>query len=156
METEVLVRNLQPAPVDENRIAETAARSLRVEHFAKPAEISIVLVDDPRIRVLNREYRGKDQATDVLAFSQLEGEDFARGEGEKPALGDVVISVETAARQAGERGLSLAEELDLLVAHGVLHLLGYNDETASGAAEMRRREALILESVNYGRTRETD
>lgn len=154
METEVLVRNSQPARVDESRIAEVASKSLAVEHFDEPAEISIVLVDDAQIRVLNRQYRGKDRPTDVLAFSQLEGEDFAP-DGEKAALGDVVISVETAARQADERGLALRDELDLLVAHGVLHLLGYDDETADGAAEMRQRESLILESVNHGRTRET-
>ena len=152
----MLVRNLQPAPVDENRLVEVAEISLELEHFDKPAEISIVLTDDRRIRVLNREYRGKDCSTDVLAFSQLEGEGFSLGDGEAASLGDVVISVETARGQADERGHDLGDELDLLVAHGVLHLLGHDDETDSAAADMRRREAKIMDRLQHGRTRQTD
>ncbi len=151
MQTEVLLKNSQPEPVDEDRIVDVARKALQVEHFPKPAEISIVLTDDEQIQVLNRQYRGKDRPTDVLSFSQLEGEPLAAEPEGMVGLGDVVISVETAKRQAEEHRHSLQDELDLLVAHGVLHLLSYDDETDAGAAEMRRHEAAILEEVRHGR-----
>jgi len=144
-ETEVLVKNCQREPVDRRRLVEVVRKSLRVERFEKPAEISIVLTNDEDIQRLNREYRGVDSPTDVLAFSQLEGEPM-RAEAGPVALGDVVISVETARRQAAERGHSTADELDLLAVHGVLHLLGYDDRTEAGAAEMRRHESAILDN----------
>lgn len=151
MQTEVLLKNSQPVPVDENKIIAVARAALQVEQFPKPAEISIVLTDDAQMQVLNRQYRGKNRSTDVLSFSQLEGEPFAAGPEGMVGLGDVVISVETAGRQAVEHGHSLQDELDLLVAHGMLHLLGYDDETEAGAAEMRQHEAAILEEVGHGR-----
>jgi probable rRNA maturation factor len=151
LQMEVLVRNSQPEPVDEDRITEIAEKALQVEHFPKPAEISIVLTDDEQMQVLNREYRGKDRPTDILSFSQLEGEPFAGDPEGVVELGDIVISVEMAKRQAEQHGHSLQDEVDLLVAHGVLHLLGYDDETDADAAEMRRHEAKILEEVGHGR-----
>ena len=111
-----------------------------------------MLADDAQIRVLNRMYRGKDRPTDVLSFSQLEGEEFISGGEDTKTLGDVVISVETAERQAAERAHSLEDELDVLLVHGVLHLLGYDDETEPEAAEMRRHERKILDQLRDGRT----
>ncbi|MCX6375237.1 MAG: rRNA maturation RNase YbeY [Armatimonadetes bacterium] len=152
MQTEVSVKNCQPAQVNESRLVEAAAKTLVVERFEQPAEISIVLADDAQIRVLNRMYRGKDRPTDVLSFSQLEGEELNSGGEGAITLGDVVISVETAERQAAERAHSLEDELDVLVVHGVLHLLGYDDETEPEAAEMRRHERKILDQLRDGRT----
>lgn len=143
METEVLIRNNQSLPVDQKRLTEIVRKSLGVEHFPKSAEVSIVLTDDTHIRELNRNYRGVDRPTDVLAFSQLEGREFP-SDSAPITLGDIVISVETAARQAGEHGHSLQDELDLLTVHGVLHLLGYDDQTEEEAEEMRRHERRIL------------
>jgi probable rRNA maturation factor len=97
------------------------------------AEVSIALVGDAEMRRLNAAYRGVDRPTDVLAFSMREGK---RGCPPSPLLGDVVISLDTAARQAAERGLPLGEEVLRLLAHGVLHLLGYDHERS--AAEARR------------------
>jgi len=128
---------------------EAAGKSLQCEDFGGPAEISILLTDDEYIREMNREYRGIDRPTDVLAFSQLEGERF--GPEAECLLGDVIISVERAKAQAGERSHSLADELDLLVIHGVLHLLGYDDETGEQASRMRQREKAILEELCHGR-----
>lgn len=86
-----------------------------------------MLTDDKEIHILNKNYRGVDRPTDVLSFSQQE-------EGTpQPAsrlLGDVVISLETAARQAALRKHSLQKELFILLAHGILHLLGYDHETS--------------------------
>ena len=103
-------------------------------------ELSLVLCDDAFIQPLNRDWRGKDSATDVLSFPQGEGE--AAGE---PALGDLVISVETAARAATELGHSLSEELKVLLVHGVLHLIGHDHEQGGEQAErMRAEESRLL------------
>jgi len=87
-------------------------------------ELSILLVDDATIQNLNRQHRNIDSATDVLSFPQtMEGDEFI-----SHMLGDVVISVETAERQATEHHFSLEQELVLLLLHGLLHLLGYDHE----------------------------
>ena len=112
------------------------------------AEVSVLLTDDTEIRSLNRDYRGKDRPTDVLSFSQLEG-DF--GEIEPDMLGDVAISVDTAARQAAAKGHSLDEELDILLVHGILHLAGYDHEAgAEKARAMRTKEKEILTVLGRG------
>ena len=132
--------------MDRKRLIRAAEKSLQVEQFGKSAEISIVLVDDERMQELNREYRKADRPTDVLAFSQLEGEP-AKAPEDRVALGDVVVSIDTAERQAAEQGHALENELDLLIIHGVLHLLGYDDETEADATEMRRHEKRILDEL---------
>jgi probable rRNA maturation factor len=105
-------------------------------------ELSIVLCTDDFIRPLNRDWRGKDQATDVLSFSQREGEE---ADEDDPVLGDVVISVETAARQAGDLGHGLDLELRVLLIHGLLHLLGYDhEESAEEALLMGQKERWLL------------
>jgi len=105
------------------------------------AELSIVLCDDSFIHPLNRDYRGKDAPTDVLSFAQREGEG---ADPDDPVLGDVIISVETAARQAEERGHTLARELRVLLVHGILHLLGYDHIEDDEAEEMEARERSLL------------
>ena len=89
------------------------------------AIISVLLVGDRRMRELNRSYRGIDRTTDVLSFSQLEGSSIIT---ESADLGDIVISPAQAMRQACERGVSLEQELTLLLIHGLLHLIGYDHE----------------------------
>ena len=111
------------------------------------AELSVLLCDDAFILPLNRDYRGKDRPTDVLSFSQREGED---GDPEDPVLGDVVISVETAGRQAAERGHALEHELRVLLVHGVLHLLGYDHEVDEEAEEMEALERDLLSRLPIG------
>jgi probable rRNA maturation factor len=101
----------------------------------KNSELSIVLTGDDQIRKLNRIYRKKNQSTDVLAFSQREGES-AHSSGR--LLGDVVLSVPTARRQAEARGRELVAELTMLLAHGLLHLLGWDHETPVKDRRMRR------------------
>lgn len=100
----------------------------------KKSELSILLTDDAQIKHLNRDYRHKDRATDVLAFAMREGE-HAELAGEM--LGDVVISLETAARQARAQGHSLREEVVFLLGHGVLHLLGWDHDTKAKDRAMR-------------------
>ena len=89
---------------------------------------TIAFVSDKKIRELNRQFRGSDKETDVLSFPA--GETFT--------LGDIAVSIDTAARQAKENGLSLDEEIAQLILHGLLHLSGYDHETDNG--EMNRLE----------------
>ena len=105
-------------------------------------EISVLLTDDAEMTVLNSEYRGIDAPTDVLAFAMREGED---NQAVHPMLlGDVVISLETAARQAAAAKHSLETEVAFLSVHGVLHLLGYEHETPEEEARMFAMQEAIL------------
>lgn len=100
-------------------------------------EVSVVLCDDAFIQSLNAEYRGQDRPTDVLSFAQ----------NDLDLLGDIVISLPTAARQAQAAGWTLESEVALLGIHGLLHLLGYDDETEAGAREMQAKtEAALREA----------
>ena len=108
------------------------------------SELSLELVGDRRMRRLNRMYRKKDRTTDVLAFPMRESHNPC-----PMLLGDVVISVPTARRQAKESGRSLGDELAALLVHGVLHLCGYDHERSAGeAVRMRRRETAIVKKLN--------
>jgi probable rRNA maturation factor len=100
-------------------------------------ELSVALVDDATIRELNGAWRGYDRPTDVLAFALREGRELARLETE--ALGDVVISVPTAARQAKKQRRPLLGEVTMLLAHGLLHLLGYDHVTRAEEREMKAK-----------------
>lgn len=136
--------------MDRKRLIAAAKKSLLVEGFSRPAEVSILLVDDAEMHIMNKQYRGVDKPTDVLSFSQMEG-DTPEIDGMPAVLGDIVISVDTAKRQAEQQGKSLRDELDLLVVHGMLHLLGFDDETDELADVMREHERPILEQLNDGR-----
>ncbi len=116
---------------------------LLAESCADSVEVSILLTNDAGITDLNREYRGIDTPTDVLSFSQVEGEDVSAAPGEPVLLGDVVISVETAQRQAMERGCALEDEMEVLLAHGLLHLLGYDHADRSRNAYVCEQEEIL-------------
>lgn len=100
-------------------------------------ELSILIVDDAAIQEINREYLQRDHPTNVISFSQQEGEMLG---GPDTLLGDVVISAETAARDAAEAGIEMFDELVFLLLHGILHLLGYDHERGT-QAEAERMEA---------------
>lgn len=130
--------------LDDAALERLAAHALAIENVVQPSELSVVLTGDDAVRELNRTYRGVDAATDVLSFSQTEGEEFAVPDGEMPHLGDVIISIETAQRQASEHSLALQDEVAHLLVHGVLHLLGYDHEDAADEVVMRAHEDAIL------------
>ena len=104
------------------------------------AECGLLLVGDKTIASLNEQYRGIPSSTDVLSFPMREGLFGALSPG---LLGDVVISAETADRQARAAGRSLREELAALLIHGILHLLGYDHQTPSDARTMKRLEGQL-------------
>jgi rRNA maturation RNase YbeY len=139
--------------IDQKWLGRTAEAILSAAR-AETAELSVLLVSDRRMRSLNRRYRKKDRATDVLAFpltSTLSSAGRGEGEGQKPLilLGDVVISMQTAKRQAKEFGHSLRDEIERLLVHGILHLLGYDHErNVRAAAVMARRERAILKKIS--------
>ncbi|AIF52237.1 rRNA maturation RNase YbeY [Pelosinus sp. UFO1] len=115
-------------------------------------EVSLVLADDEYIRVLNRQYRDKDCSTDVLSFALNEGEEPLMIDGpEEVLLGDIIISLETATRQAEEYGHSLERELAYLTVHGILHLLGYDHMTEDDKKEMRQEEEYVLSFLGITR-----
>ncbi|MEW6244295.1 MAG: rRNA maturation RNase YbeY [Bacillota bacterium] len=108
-------------------------------------ELTISLVDDEQIAELHQRYKGISGPTDVLAFTTREtGGDEPPVRHDIPDLHDVVISVETASRQAEEYGHSLAIELAILVAHGVLHIIGYDDADEYDRERMNREQDAIL------------
>jgi probable rRNA maturation factor len=110
------------------------------------AEVGVLFTGDRAMRSLNRRYRGLDRTTDVLSFSLREGK-FSYIQ---PALlGDIVIAVPVAVRQAREQGHSLHREIERLLVHGLLHLLGYDHERDGKEAErMRRKEQRLLRVLN--------
>ncbi|MGI6490831.1 MAG: rRNA maturation RNase YbeY [Peptococcaceae bacterium] len=150
----VLVSNLQEEiAIDEELtelITDVAEAILKSEGYGEEAEVSVVFVDDEYIQSLNSEYRGIDHPTDVLSFAMLEGQALP-GQEEELILGDVVISLQTARRQAYEYGHSFHREVAYLTAHGILHLLGYDHQDAENRAEMRHKEEAILNSLNINR-----
>ncbi len=135
--------------VDTSALEQLAALALETEAVPRPSVLSIVLTDDAAVRELNRSYRGVDAPTDVLSFAQFEGGEFALPEGDAPHLGDVVISLDTARRQAAEYGLALQDEVSHLLVHGVLHLLGYDHEQTEDAQIMRAHEDAILGEAHH-------
>ena len=128
----------------QNRVAVSPARLARTAERAMAAlgraagDVDVLVVDDPAIKRLNRIHRGVDRRTDVLAFP-LETPGTP-----SPLVGQIVISAETARRQARRVDVALATELDLLVTHGVLHLVGYDDRDPIEARLMHEREREIL------------
>lgn len=108
------------------------------------AELSILLCDDSTIHQLNRRHRRKNKPTDVLAFAMREGRVLAGASG---VLGDVVISLDTAARQAKQLKRSLWDEVTLLLAHGLLHLVGYDHRTDAEERRMNARADILVAST---------
>lgn len=131
--------------VELRQVRAMAAAMLRALALPR-AELSLVLTDDPEIHSLNRAHRAKDRPTDVLAFSQNEDAQgrFVPFDAAAPALlGDVVISLDTAARQARDHGLPVQEELSLLLAHGLLHLLGCDHQDDHEERRMKARTQVL-------------
>ncbi len=113
------------------------------------AELSILLVNDRRMRVLNQQYRGVDRTTDVLSFPQIDvSTQLSALSSQHFMLGDIVINIHKAKRQAIENGITFNEELKRLLLHGLLHLLGYNHEDSKYAErKMQKKTKEILNQL---------
>ena len=133
--------------IDQARL-DRLARAILSDVGETSAELGILFVGDQRMRGLNHLYRGKDRTTDVLAFAMREVPTPHASPLMPRPLGDVVVSIPTAQRQARQRGRSLDEELTVLLVHGILHLCGYDHERSEKEARrMHRRERMILRSI---------
>ncbi len=137
---EVFVANEQDVPVDEARLSALARHTLLSEEVDANAELSVLLVTGDHIRELNARYAGEDHTTDVLAFPMMEDEE------DGVLLGDVVICPRIAGHNASNMGHTLARELDIILVHGTLHLLGYDHEGPDERAAMERRMRELLDS----------
>ncbi|MBL6927848.1 MAG: rRNA maturation RNase YbeY [Rhodospirillales bacterium] len=113
------------------------------------AEAALVLADDEFVRRLNRDYRGHDEATNVLSFAALDAKTVIQNpDGAAPVLlGDMVVAFETVAVEAADQGKSVADHFSHLIVHAMLHLLGYDHETGDQAERMEGTEILILRKL---------
>ena len=127
----------------EQKINEVAAICLREEQIPQEAEVDLLFVDNEAIREMNREYRDKDSATDVLSFPMYEADEEIDEE-EEILFGDIVISLERAQEQCQEYGHSLEREVMYLLVHGLLHLAGYDHMEEEEKKEMRAQEEKLL------------
>lgn len=135
--------------VDEStaqRLAAAARAALESENWPD-AEVSLVITNDVEMRRLNREYRGVDATTDVLAFAMSEGEELALPKGQAQHLGDIVISRPRAVVQAEQQGHAVDCELALLIVHGCLHLIGYDHGDVVHRERMLARQNAILSAL---------
>ncbi len=126
------------------KIIEQIVKELKIK---KDFEASITVIGDKEIRSLNKKYRGLDKVTDVLTFSQQEGESLILPKESGNYLGDVLICFSQIKRQAKKYQKSIKEEFDLMLIHGFLHLLGYEDETDKGFLKMDKLQSKILAKI---------
>ena len=136
--------------VNEEEIREYVQKVLEKEYESEaPIYMSLLFAGNDEIQVINREYRDKDQPTDVISFAYHETEDFDIGPYD--TLGDIVISLERVVEQAKEYNHSDKRELFYVLTHGILHLLGYDHIEEEDKKEMRAKEEEILGSFGYTR-----
>ena len=140
---EVFVANEQSTSVDERRLSSLAKHTLECEGVGGEAELSVLLVTADHIRTLNARFANEDHATDVLAFPMLEEDE---DEEDEAMLGDVVIAPEIAEKNAIKLRHSISRELDVLLVHGTLHLLGYDHQGDDDRTRMEARLYEILET----------
>ena len=132
--------------VQKQEIRKWAEATLRAEGLTQTPDMAVVITDNESIQALNRDFRGLDEPTDVLAFGEEKPGPFVLAPGEPMYLGDVVISLERAEAQALEQAASTKDELQLLLVHGILHLLGYDHATDDDQRQMWDRQDAILQT----------
>ena len=143
MSVEIRVKSEFSARVSRARLVRIARKTLRAEKAG--AALTIYVTDDAEIHQLNRAFHGTDAPTDVLAFPlQVEKRSTWGRLIKRPYAGDIVISYDRARAQARAAAWRIADELDVLAVHGILHLFGYDDLTPRKRAEMWRRQEEIL------------
>ncbi len=144
---EIRIDDRYESRVDPDPLREAADETLAQQPAEDGCELTVVVTGDGVVRQLNRRHRGLDTSTDVLAFPGRAEGPFVDASGLAPYLGDVIISFPQAEAQAQQAGNTLSAELQLLVVHGVLHLLGYDDQTEREAARMWAVQRAILDRL---------
>lgn len=139
---DVFLANEQPVPIDEARLSALARHVLDSEKVDDEAELSILVIDGEHMRKLNARFADNDYATDVLAFPMLEGDE------DSTMVGDVVLCPDVAKTNAEKLNHSLDRELEVLVVHGTLHLLGYDHKVASEKERMDNRVNEVLDEFD--------
>jgi probable rRNA maturation factor len=153
VEINILVDEGVEAGVEPAWLEDVAQRVLAAEKATAKTEVGIVVTGQEMVQQLNRNYRGQDEPTDVLAFSardEADGSRFILAPDGLSHLGEVIISYPQAAIQAEEHGHSLKKELTILLIHGLLHLLGYEHEEADAERKMQAREKELLKLIEGG------
>ena len=136
MAIQIVVQEKYARRVVRRELRAAAERALTMERRAADADLTIVIVSDRAMRNYNKRFHHVNAPTDVLSFSSATGDDY---------LGDIIISYDTAQENAKQAGWRVRDELQLLVTHGILHLLGYDDTTPDAREKMWKRQAEILE-----------
>lgn len=147
-EYDIAFAGLVPSPLRSTENLRRAARATLERHGIRTAHLSIALVDDARMARLHERHLGRRGSTDVLTFDLGTGN--GRSDHDTVIDGEIVVSVDTASREADARGHSVEAELALYVVHGTLHLLGYGDDDDKDAARMHRIEDEILVHIGLG------
>lgn len=150
-EINIRINNIFKKHITPQYIRTIAKKALKIEKPDERIELGILITDDDEIRSLNKQYRGIDTTTDVLAFAldeKNESIDFINVPDGIIHLGEIIISYPQALRQASENGSDINNEMALLIVHGVLHLLGYDHTNGQQAHTMQDLEKVILEQLS--------
>ncbi len=157
MEINVLIDEAVEEPPEVGWLRSVAAKVLIAQGVGSDTELGLVITSQEKVQQLNRDYRGKDAATDVLAFAMISGAEeagpplfIAPPDGVRH-LGEVIISYPQAVLQAREHRHTISKEMAILIIHGILHLLGYDHEKLEPKRQMRAREKAILSHIGAGR-----
>ncbi|HKX77591.1 MAG TPA: rRNA maturation RNase YbeY [Novosphingobium sp.] len=150
MQFDIAIEAPWPSPTDWEALAgrAAAAAARAAPELAHPRlAASVLFTDDAEVHALNREWRGKDKATNVLSFPMLEREDLLTltPEGPPELLGDIALALETCAREADDKGIAVEHHAAHLIVHGLLHLAGFDHET--GDADAETMEALEIKAL---------
>jgi probable rRNA maturation factor len=143
----ISIKNRQKKKVDMSRVRRSLKKLLKALGF-EHGEISLLLVNDHQIREINKKYLKRDRPTNVISFAMTEG---PFGGIHPEVLGDIIISVETAARDTLSGHIDFMDEVEFLLIHGLLHLLGYNHENtdADTAEKMKKRERELFYMLRH-------
>jgi probable rRNA maturation factor len=147
IQIDVQLEDATVGDVDVGPLKRAALAALEAGGVRPPAELAIVITTDECIRELNRTYRNVDAPTDVLAFGEAHEGHFVTAPGAPRYLGDVIVSVQRAAEQAQRAGHDTESELQLLIVHGVLHLLGYDHAEKQDKDRMWSAQASVLKDL---------
>jgi probable rRNA maturation factor len=140
---QINIKNIHPDFKIKKRALEILMKNILTAEN-EDTSVDLILVDDEFMQRLNRKFIGRNRTTDVISFGMKEGKPETV---EFPNLGDIYVSLDQAKRQAEEYGNKFEEELRLLVAHGLLHLLGYDHRNKKEEAVMRKKEGIYLKSA---------